>query len=825
MKGMKHAAYVAAMLAAYCGTASAVSFVVTDTAGNSVAANGKCSLQEALTVATTNAVIAGNTDCGAGVPGASNATDTITFNVPVVAPATSPTITLSASLNPIVQSASLTDALVIDGGNNVTITGATFNAFTIAGAAVPSVTTVKDLTLDTLANGVIVTNTAATSVITLSGLKIDRTTAIGVSKVGAAPVTATNLTFTRNVLGLSHTATGPTTLNTSKFGVDGDATRANTVNATFTSTGLVTINDSEFFGVSAEPGFTKTAGTGTVTVNNSASPTRVTFKNTQVLINAGTVNFDNSVNLNGSRVAITPTAAVTANIRKSTITGSAAAASPVQVNAGAFTTLLTIEDTTISGNSVSAVGGAGVRFVSADATAASRLIINRSTLTGNVNNTAGNGGGVLCDTTADVQVQITNSTIHGNTAFASGGGVHVAGGCDATIRASTITGNTAAAGAGGVFSAAATALINLSHTVVAENTFAAAPDCGNAAAQLVMDAAVPNRNNFIGSNTGCAGATNTSGTNVIGGVAPNAGTNPLTPGLGALAANGGITQTRMPASTSPVVNAGGTNAAGCVDASSAAGAALTQDQRGSGRPVATQCDIGSVETGGASAGTVQANTSGTPTPTTATKGSSNFPMLRFTISNNSGSPLSITGVTLTAGGDGNDQLSVTNVSLFRTGNATALASGTFPADNGVLQLNFAAINIAAGSSIEFEVQYNFAAVLVQNHTGETLMLASGTLLGSLMLFGLAGGSLRRRALIGVLALSVAAGMMTGCSEDDESSSTSTGTAGTGGGVGTGGTGGTPAPAALPRTFNTTLTAVGGANLASPLTGSTVTVNP
>lgn len=67
------------------------------------------------------------------------------------------------------------------------------------------------------------------------------------------------------------------------------------------------------------------------------------------------------------------------------------------------------------------------------------------------------------------------------------------------------------------------------------------------------------------------------------------------PQLGALASNGGPTQTHLPAAASPLVNAIPTAACGGGDA--LAEAAITTDQRNLVRPdlVNQTCDIGSVE--------------------------------------------------------------------------------------------------------------------------------------------------------------------------------------------------------------------------------------
>jgi hypothetical protein len=77
--------------------------------------------------------------------------------------------------------------------------------------------------------------------------------------------------------------------------------------------------------------------------------------------------------------------------------------------------------------------------------------------------------------------------------------------------------------------------------------------------------------------------------NVAGGDRENAGD----PGLGALADNGGPTQTMLPAATSPLVNF--IPVAACGGGDALAGFAVTTDQRGITRPQDVGCEIGSVE--------------------------------------------------------------------------------------------------------------------------------------------------------------------------------------------------------------------------------------
>jgi hypothetical protein len=84
---------------------------------------------------------------------------------------------------------------------------------------------------------------------------------------------------------------------------------------------------------------------------------------------------------------------------------------------------------------------------------------------------------------------------------------------------------------------------------------------------------------LAGDDTNCSG-TAAPGPNQVG-----TGANPIDPGLGALADNGGPTKTCALLATSPAGDAG--NPSGCTDN---AGVALATDQRGQPRTVDGKCD-------------------------------------------------------------------------------------------------------------------------------------------------------------------------------------------------------------------------------------------
>ena len=178
------------------------------------------------------------------------------------------------------------------------------------------------------------------------------------------------------------------------------------------------------------------------------------------------------------------------------------------------------------------------------------LNLSNSTLYGNSSNSGNGGGGVFC-TASSSTVSITNCTISGNTSVSSGGGIKT--------RASF---------------GSPTSALTLNNVIVTGNTRASVADD-------VADGAVASSssNNLIGVNTGLSGITNGTNGNQIG----TAGA-PLNPLLGALANNGGPTQTMALSAGSLAIDAGSNTAA----------ATLSTDQRGLARINGT-VDIGAFE--------------------------------------------------------------------------------------------------------------------------------------------------------------------------------------------------------------------------------------
>ncbi len=244
---------------------------------------------------------------------------------------------------------------------------------------------------------------------------------------------------------------------------------------------------------------------------------------------------------------------------------------------------LTITDTTFASNSGNLWGGGieinfGTVSVSGSTFAANAstygggiynyggtLTVNSSTFT---NNSSTYGGGV---NSSGNPVTISNSTFTGNSATGGSGGAIFGGGDMLVVSNSTVSGNTADTG-GGIDQYNGT--LKLGSSIVAGNSASTAPDVGGSFNSLGYNA--------VGSTSGAA-ITGNTGTNLVNGAA-----SPLH--LGALADNGGSTQTMALGAGSVAIGAGN-----CASLSGVP--AVSTDQRGVARK--SPCDIGAYETASA----------------------------------------------------------------------------------------------------------------------------------------------------------------------------------------------------------------------------------
>ncbi|MBF0634171.1 MAG: fibronectin type III domain-containing protein [Nitrospinae bacterium] len=230
-----------------------------------------------------------------------------------------------------------------------------------------------------------------------------------------------------------------------------------------------------------------------------------------------------------------------------TVTSSIISANPASTGGGVannFGGSVTITSSTISGHSTTSMGG-GINNWNGT------LTVTSSTISGNTAGPNTTGGGIYNGST----LTVTNSTISGNatSGAAAGGGIYNFSG-SATVTNSTISGNSSPSG-GGIYNNGGTT--TLSNTIVANQSTGG--DC------VVNAGSIVSNGYNLDSDATC-------------GVGALQNTNPL---LGALANNGGPTQTMALSVGSPAIDTGS-----CVTAT---------DQIGTPRPQGGGCDIGAYE--------------------------------------------------------------------------------------------------------------------------------------------------------------------------------------------------------------------------------------
>jgi hypothetical protein len=311
-----------------------------------------------------------------------------------------------------------------------------------------------------------------------------------------------------------------------------------------------------------------------------------------------------------------------------------------------------LEDATITANSATApFGGLGGGVF-----ATGEVLVSRSTISDNVAGSNGNFGGLAGGLSAGGGASITDSTLSGNIAaggaqFGGTGGA-IFGNSNVLIIRSTIAGNaatvsgdgTGGGNGGGVVINADLAVYNSTVTANAatgmngsNGGLAAGGDTAIAYSTIVGNSASSRANlqdlnsdptfgvdvifgsvisDPLGGGTNCGSASDavSQGYNHADDASCNLTAtgdrqSAVDPLLGALAANGGPTATRLPAATSPLLDA--IPPAAC---QTGVGAGIVVDQRGIARPQGTGCDIGAVEV----VVTVPPSTTTTSTPGSST---------------------------------------------------------------------------------------------------------------------------------------------------------------------------------------------------------------
>jgi CSLREA domain-containing protein len=234
---------------------------------------------------------------------------------------------------------------------------------------------------------------------------------------------------------------------------------------------------------------------------------------------------------------------------------------------------VTLTKSTIAGNS--AADGGGISLVEGS------LTVDASTITNNV--ATGLGGGVFNRSDnvfrrGGASITLRNSTVSGNSAGFGGGIANSpdAGVAGLGLRNTTVTDNLASQQGGGIYQDGPVndedfGSIGLVNSLVAGNRAPAGPDLG------VFSGFLSARFNLIGIGAGSSVANGVDG-NLVGTAAA-----PIDPKLGALADNGGPTNTHALLAGSPAIDAGSTPDCPATD------------QRGVSRPQGSGCDIGSYE--------------------------------------------------------------------------------------------------------------------------------------------------------------------------------------------------------------------------------------
>ncbi len=203
---------------------------------------------------------------------------------------------------------------------------------------------------------------------------------------------------------------------------------------------------------------------------------------------------------------------------------------------------LTLANSTVASNEA-AYGGGGIYNTGT-------LTVVNATVSGN---TARQAGGGIYNTG---MLTVVNATVSGNTTRQAGGGIASSG--TATLTNATVSGNTASQAGGGISNGG---------TATLRNTIVAAPAGASTCDGAVADGG---GNLETGATCGLTAATSRSDADPL---------------LGPLAANGGPTQTHLPAAGSPAIGLG--VAANCP----------LGDQRGAARPAGGACTSGAVEAG------------------------------------------------------------------------------------------------------------------------------------------------------------------------------------------------------------------------------------
>jgi hypothetical protein len=333
----------------------------------------------------------------------------------------------------------------------------------------------------------------------------------------------------------------------------------------------------------------------------------INSSNTNLTINSGTFTDNATSEFAGAGGGAIASSGGSLTITGSTFTGNTAHGvvgghgGAISSDGGdlSITTSVFTQNTATGMGSGSIVGGGAIAFTSSGA---NTFTLSQSTFSGNSLGIAdiSNGGALYLapgGPNATPTALVSGSTFTGNTTgvdeAGAGGAIYAA--IPTTVANSTITGNSAHAGiglsalGGGIANYAST-LTLLNDTIVGNTTSGSA---GSTSAGSDLSGAATAKNTIVAAGSGaanCSGPITDGGHNLDDGTSCGfaAASSNKNPQLGALANNGGLTQTKALLSGSPAINAGD-------DAICAAAPVNGLDQRGVTRPQDTHCDIGAYE--------------------------------------------------------------------------------------------------------------------------------------------------------------------------------------------------------------------------------------
>ena len=423
-------------------------------------------------------------------------------------------------------------------------------------------------------------------------------------------------------------------------------------------------------------------GAGIVDFGENLTLDDVTIRNCNASIGGG------AIALTGPDMALT--------VRNSRITGNTAASSGGGIYVATVASV-SVENSSISNNTAGNLGGGAYFYIPVGP-----VSFDESTISGNT--AAGPGGGVEFFFSYG-SASFTGTTVSGNSGAAGGGMFFYLPVEPLTVENCTISGNqaTAADGGGIYLYTLYTPGSELRHTTIAGNSAA-----GNGGGVILVNGSVPVEHTIVGDNSAAGDADLSGGTfnlsyslvEAPGGATINdlvGNVLNLDPQLGALANNGGPTETQLPAMASPAVDSG--------DPAFAPPPAT--DQRGLARVVNGRIDMGSVELAAPLVpGTIQL------TMTTAS------------VAENAGT-VTITA-TRTGGTDGAVSVTITSA------DGSGVAPGDYGAIPGGTMLNWAdgdgapkSINVTIVDDVDPEPDETFT-VSISNPTGGATLGAETT---------------------------------------------------------------------------------------------------